>query len=73
MSRYYIIHVLHCQEVYSCFLKLFSNVLVTELARPWVNRGKGLDAVMELIDQSGRIGLHSFARSAMFGVLISYP
>jgi len=70
MSRYYIIHVLHCQEVYSCFLKLFSNVLVTELARPWVNRVKGLDAVMELV---GRVGLQRFAGSAMFGILISYP
>lgn len=66
-----------CQEFFSCFLKLFLGAgqatCVMELARPWVITLKGLDAVMELIDPVGRTGLQRLVRSAMFGILISYP
>ena len=71
--------MLTCQEFLSCFFKLFCNdnfgsrAHARDGARPWDVTLKGLDAVMELVDQSGLTGLHSFAGSVMFGIPNSYP
>ena len=38
-----------------------------------ISAAEPMDCVMELIDQSGLTGLHSFAGSVMFGIPNSYP
>jgi hypothetical protein len=79
MNNDYAMSCVDLSRVFIMFFKLFCNdnlgsrAHARDGARPWDVTLKGLDAVMELDDQTGRCGLHCVARSAMFGIPNSYP